>query len=298
MEVQTLCPELTLSSQMIYTNRTPKKIANACAHTEQVSYALQKDYPLSQTQLGIYVECMSRQGEVVYNNGMLFRINPAVDEDQLSRACETVVEAHPYIKTRLFVDSQGNPRQLRNDDEIYHQSVETLTQQAFEKLKPELIRPFDLLNDRLFRFRILKTPEVLYLFIDFHHIIFDGMSFNIFLQDLKDAYEQLPVKKEEFTGFEVALEEGALRKTDAYTSAQKWYKEQFETIKVSSLPMPEKQDSHITYSRVFWSHSQRTDDNSIRLSARCKHTCSGVAICNDLFRATEFENPTDCSHAR
>ena len=251
MEVQTLCPELTLSSQMIYTNRTPKKIANACAHTEQVSYALQKDYPLSQTQLGIYVECMSRQGEVVYNNGMLFRMNPAVDEDQLSRACETVVEAHPYIKTRLFVDSQGNPRQLRNDDDIYHQSVETLTQQAFEKLKPELIRPFDLLNDRLFRFRILKTPEVLYLFIDFHHIIFDGMSFNIFLQDLKDAYEQLPVKKEEFTGFEVALEEGSLRKTDAYTSAQKWYKEQFETIKVSSLPMPEKQDSHITYGQEY-----------------------------------------------
>ena len=58
MEVQTLCPELTLSSRMIYANRTPKKIADACAHTEQVSYAHQKDYPLSQTQLGIYVECM------------------------------------------------------------------------------------------------------------------------------------------------------------------------------------------------------------------------------------------------
>ena len=55
MEVQTLCPELTLSSRMIYANRTPKKIAEACAHTEQVSYAQQKDYPLSQTQLGIYV---------------------------------------------------------------------------------------------------------------------------------------------------------------------------------------------------------------------------------------------------
>ena len=247
MEVQTLCPDLTLSSRMIYANRTPKKIAEACAHTAAVSYALQKDYPLSQTQLGIYVESISRHGEVAYNNGMLFQLNPAIDADQLSKACEAVVEAHPYIKTRLFVDSHGNPRQLRNDAEPYHQSVETLTQQEFEKLKPELIHPFDLLNDRLFRIRILKTQEAQYLFMDFHHIIFDGMSFNTIIKDLKDAYEQLPVERETFTGYEIALEEESLRKTEAYTSARQWYMERFGSLKVSSLPMPEKQDSHITY---------------------------------------------------
>lgn len=247
MEVQTLCPELTLSSRMIYANRTPKKIAEACTHTASVSYALQKDYPLSQTQLGIYVESISRHGEVAYNNGMLFQLNPAIDADQLSKACEAVVEAHPYIKTRLFVDSHGNPRQLRNDAEPYHQSVETLTQQEFEKMKLELIHPFDLLNDRLFRIRILKTQEAQYLFIDFHHIIFDGMSYNTIIKDLKDAYEQLPVERETFTGYEIALEEESLRKTEAYTSARQWYMERFGSLKVSSLPMPEKQDSHITY---------------------------------------------------
>ena len=247
MQVQTLCPELPLSARMIYANRTPARIAEACKHSEVVSFERQEDYPLSQTQLGIFVECMSRQGEVAYNNGMLFQLNPTVDADQLAKACETVVEAHPYIKTRLFVDSQGDPRQLRNDAEPYHQNVESLTQQEFEKLKSKLIRPFDLLNDRLFRIRILKTPEAQYLFMDFHHIIFDGMSFNILLQDLKDAYGLLPVRKEEFTGYEVALEEESLRKTDAYTSALNWYKEQFGALKVSSLPIPEKQESQITY---------------------------------------------------
>jgi len=247
MQVQALCPGLPLSARMIYANRTPAKIAEACKHSEVVSLERQEDYPLSHTQLGIFVECLSRQGEVAYNNGMLFQLNPTIDADQLSKACETVVEAHPYIKTRLFIDSQGNPRQVRNDAEPYRQNVESLTQQEFDKLKPKLIRPFDLLNDRLFRIRILKTPEAQYLFIDFHHIIFDGMSFNIFLQDLKDAYRQLPVKREDFTGYEVALEEESLRQTDAYTSAQKWYKEQFEDIKVSSLPIPERQDSQITF---------------------------------------------------
>ncbi len=280
MEVQTLCPELTLSSQMIYANRTPKKIADACAHTEQVNYAQQKDYPLSQTQLGIYVECMSRQGEVAYNNGMLFRMNPAIDADLFSKACETVVEAHPYIKTRLFVDSQGNPRLLRNDTEIYHQSVETLTQQAFEKLKPELIRPFDLLNDSLFRIRILKTPEALYMFIDFHHIIFDGVSFNIILKDLKDAYEQLPVKKEEFTGYEIALEEESLRKTEAYALAKNWYKEQFESLKVSSLPLPEKQESQITYGQE---HLELTVDYK-----QLEEACNRLNVTPNVLTTTVF----------
>ena len=280
MEVQTLCPDLALSSQMIYANRTPLKIAEACAHSENISYVLQKDYPLSQTQLGIYVECMSRQGEIAYNNGMLFQLNPTIDEDQLSRACEAVVEAHPYIKTRLFVDSQGNPRQLRNDAEPYHQNVETLTQQEFDQLKSKLIRPFDLLNDCLFRIRILKTPEASYLFIDFHHIIFDGISFNIFLQDLKDAYEQLPVKKEEFTGYEVTIEEEALRKTDAYTSAKKWYKEQFENLKISSLPVPEKQESQITYGQE---HLELTVDYN-----QLQKACNYLDVTPNVLTTTVF----------
>ena len=280
MEVQTLCPELSLSSRIIYAYRTPKMIAEAFANTKQISFALQKDYPLSQTQLGIYVECMLRQGEVAYNNGMLFQLNTNIDVDQFSKACEAVVEAHSYIKTRLFIDSLGNPRQLRNDAEPYHQSVEKLTQQEFEKLKQKLIRPFDLLKESLFRIRILKTPEALYLFLDFHHIIFDGISSNIFFQDLKDAYEQLPVKKEEFTGFEVALEEESLRKTEAYTSAQKWYKEQFETIKVSSIPIPEKQEPQITYGQE---HLELTVDYN-----QLEETCIRLNITPNVLTTTVF----------
>ena len=280
MEVQTLCPDLALSSQMIYANRTPKKIAEACTNTDRISFAQQNDYPLSQTQLGIYIECMSRQGEVAYNNGMLFQLKPTIDIDRLSKACEAVVEAHPFIKTRLFIDSQGDPRLLRNDNESYHQSIESLSQLEFDKLKLELIHPFDLLNDRLFRIRILKTQEAQYLFIDFHHIIFDGISFNIFLQDLKDAYGQLPVKKEEFSGYEVTIEEESLRKTGAYTSAKKWYKEQFEDLKITSLPVPEKQEPQITYGQE---HLELTVDYN-----QLQEACSYLDVTPNVLTTTVF----------
>ena len=152
MEVQTLCPDLALSSQMIYANRTPQKIAEACAHTEPIIFAKQKDYPLSQTQLGIYVECMPQQGKTLYNNAMLFKLANDIDTNRLARACEAVVEAHPYIKTRLFVDEEGHPRQRRNDEELYHQPVESLSETEFMELKPLLEQPFHLLSDQLFRY--------------------------------------------------------------------------------------------------------------------------------------------------
>lgn len=246
MEVQTLCPELTLSSQMIYVNRTPKKIAEACAHTEQVSYALQKDYPLSQTQLGIYVECMSQQEETLYNNAILFKLADDIDTNRLAHACEAVVEAHPYVKTRLFVDEEGHPRQRRNDEEPYHQQVESMSEADFIKLKPLLEQPFHLLNDQPFRIRILKTTGNVYLFIDFHHIIFDGTSMQILLQDISSAYEGNILQKENWSGFEVAQEEANLRLTESYSMAAEWNRKVFGALDVTSLPIPDNNSEQVS----------------------------------------------------
>ena len=266
MEVQTLCPEVTLSSRMIYANRTPKKIADACTKTEQVSYAQQKDYPLSQTQLGIYVECLSQQGNTLYNNAMLFKLDDNIDTNRLSRACEAVVEAHPYIKTRLFVDEEGHPRQRRNDEEPYHQQVESMSETEFLKLKPLLEQPFHLLNDQLFRIRILKTTSSVYLFIDFHHIIFDGTSMQILLQDISSAYEANALQKETWSGFEVAQEEETMRLTDNYSMAAEWNKTVFGVLDVTSLPIPDNNSEQVSIGE--YSHLISIDHEALEQSCR------------------------------
>ncbi len=266
MEVQTLCPELTLSSRLIYVNRTPKKIAEACEHTEQVSYAQQKDYPLSQTQLGIYVECMSQQGNTLYNNAILFRLADDIDTNRLAHACEAVVEAHPYVKTRLFVDEEGHPRQCRNDEEPYHQQVEIISEAEFMKLKSQLEQPFHLLNDQLFRIRILKTTGSVYLFVDFHHIIFDGTSMQILLQDISSAYENNALQKETWSGFEVAQEEANLRLTESYSMAAEWNKKVFGALDVTSLPIPDNNSEQVSIGENV--HLIAIDQETIEQSCR------------------------------
>ena len=246
MQVQTLCPDLPLSTTMIYTYCTPRKIAEACSNTKTEDFQELPDYKLSQTQLGIYVECMSQQGRALYNNAMLFKLADDIDTNRLARACEAVVEAHPYIKTRLFVDEEGHPRQRRNDEEPYHQQVESMTEAEFLELKSQLEQPFHLLSDQLFRIRILKTTGSVYLFIDFHHIIFDGTSMQILLQDIGAAYEANVLQKEAWSGFEVAQEEEFLRLTENYTKAIKWNKDVFGVLDVTSLPIPDNNSEQVS----------------------------------------------------
>ena len=280
MEVQTLCPELKLSSRMIYENRTPRKIAEACKHTKQVSYEIQKDYPLSQTQLGIYVECMSQQGKALYNNAMLFKLADNIDTDRLARAFEAVVQAHPYIKTRLYVDEEGHPHQRRNDEELYHQSIEHVNETDFAKLKPQLEQPFQLLSDQLFRIRIIKTDENVYLFIDFHHIIFDGTSLNVLFADLNKAYRGESIEREIFSGFEIAQEEEFLRQTDAYSDAKEWNLRMFGDMEITSLPLSDKSEQDITFGR-------QELDLGLEES-ELKHVCSLLNVTPNIFTISAF----------
>ena len=236
MQLQTLCPTLPLSARLVYQNRTPKAIAAVCSSTESIKIEQKQDYPLTQTQLGIFVESMMRQGQVVYNNGMLFRLGCSVDLNRFAKACEAVVDAHPFVKTRFFLDGEGNPRQQRNDTAPYSQIVEQVADEQFALLKAQLMQPFDLLHDQLFRIRLFKTPSASYLFMDFHHVIFDGMSMGILLSDLEKAYRGEEVDKETFSGFEVAQEEEILRNTAIYSDAKEWNTKEFGDLEITSLP--------------------------------------------------------------
>ena len=236
IQLQTLCPSLSLSAGLIYQHRTPRRIANAYAKAGALEIKPQMDYPLSQTQQGIFAASMARQGEIVYNNGMLFRLGKGVDLARLAKALEAVIEAHTFVKTRLYIDEKGQPRQRRNDDETYLQDIETVSEANFEQLRPQLMQPFFLLADRLFRIRIFSTPSAAYLFMDFHHIIFDGYSLEVLLHDLSKAYDGQSLQRETWSGFEVAQEEELLRKTEAYQQAAAWNKEHFGHLDIVSLP--------------------------------------------------------------
>ena len=196
-------------------------------------YELLEDYPLTQTQMGIYIECISNPKTVTYNIPVMMKLSSALDMDRLSDAIKTALNAHPYTKAILFADEEGNIRARRDDSG--ESKVERI---KCDKLpaNEELVRPFTLIGEPLYRIAIYETPEVNYLFMDFHHIASDGMSESILLADIAKAYAGNEIKKERYTGYEAALSEEAERSSEHYAKAKEYYDSIFKGCETNCLP--------------------------------------------------------------
>lgn len=248
MKLQQLCKNLELTSKLIYKERTPKNLAAAIRKeaSSVTKHDAKTPVPLSRTQSGIFAECMASQGKALYNIPQLFKLDKSIDPARLAKALEKVIEAHPFVKLRIREDADGNPMMVPQDD-AYRQTIEKLSQEAFDRLVPELIQPFRLTEDPLFRIRIFETEACHYLFMDFHHIIYDGTSMLIFLKDLNGAYQGGETVSEEWTGFDVALEEAEVRKTEVYNESKEWYERIFGGLEIDSLPVRDRHADEVAF---------------------------------------------------
>ena len=164
------------------------------------------------------MECISHPGSTFYNIPALFKLSEKIDTERLKAAIEKTIAAHPYLNMTIFTDAQGNFRARRDDD-----AVPQVEFAEVDKLPEKLIAPFELLGGKLSRFRIYRTAEGCYLFMELHHIIGDGSSVSILLNDINEAYMGRPVAKENYTGFELGLDEEKLRKTKKYDDAKAYF---------------------------------------------------------------------------
>ena len=194
---------------------------------------MQDDYPITQTQSGIFVECISAPDTTVYNIPILLRLGNNVDTTRLAEAVRKTINAHPYLKTTLFTDSSGDIRARRNDDKEISIEVEKCTVWPGRK---QLVRPFAILGGELCRVRIFETSNGNYLFMDLHHIISDGTSEAVLLSDIDRAYNGEELQKESFTGFEAALEEEKAHRSEAYEKAKEYWKKLLSGCETSCLP--------------------------------------------------------------
>ncbi len=96
---------------------------------------------------------------------------------RLKKALDEAVAAHPYLKTTLYMDENGDIWQKGN-------GAAPFTAEINDRLcREELVRPYRLLGDWLFRTELFDTEEGKYLFLEFHYIISDGTSCGMFLCD-------------------------------------------------------------------------------------------------------------------
>jgi amino acid adenylation domain-containing protein/thioester reductase-like protein len=191
--------------------------------TEDEVLEVLEEYPLSKTQEGIFVECVSKVNSTNYNIPYLFKLDKKMDLNKLKEAVIKAIDNHPYLKSILYMNDNGDILAKRNNAPT---KVELLNKEIDIK---SLVRPFSILNSELYRVEIYQGKEN-YLFLDFHHIVCDGTSEAIILSDLNKAYSGEELTPETYTGFEIALKERNDLKTDKLEKAKSFYKEVLKDV--------------------------------------------------------------------
>lgn len=214
-----------LSTMELMREKTVEKIAALLekgSDYEEKIYEKRDSYPLTQNQMGLYFACVKDSGTLMYNIPFAISFGTDVDIERLSETVLKVIDAHPYLKTH-FIMQENQPVQLRLDDLSVNIPVTECTQREYEQYREKFVRPFNFFGESLFRIELYSTPEGVYMLCDFHHIVFDGGSLDIFLRDLSTAYKGDALKKETFTSFDLALMEQEKCQGAAYDEAKQFF---------------------------------------------------------------------------
>ncbi|MBR3226726.1 MAG: amino acid adenylation domain-containing protein [Atopobiaceae bacterium] len=215
---------------------------------EEMAYELREAYPLSQTQAGIFVECLRFPDTTAYNIPYLYKLDENVDVERLREALQKTLVAHPYLFMTVRRGDDGEILAVRNEPQMPELPVHSELPSV-----QDLVRPFDLTGgERLFRVELFNTADGKYLFVDTHHIVSDGESLDILFDDVERAYQGGEVEAETYTGFEYALDEEAARASERLDNAKAFYDGIFRGCGGDTLPTKDgdKAGEHIAFANV------------------------------------------------
>lgn len=195
--------KVRISMQKLFENPTVSKLANLIQshkniidNLDKIPKAIKKDYyHLSSGQKRIYYASqIAGSSSTLYNmpGSIIFDKKPNIE--RLNECFEKLIERHSSLRTYFEIINEEVYQKLSSSIQF---KVEELSDSndSIDDIMKEFVRPFDLSKAPLFRASIIKQNDKYLLLFDMHHIICDGTSLSIFMQELSKLYsEKVPAK--------------------------------------------------------------------------------------------------------
>ena len=202
----------------------------------QAPHADMSQIPLSYAQMGVYVDCMKQPASTVYNIPAAIRFPGGTDVEQLASSVETIIKAHPQF--RVHFDSQsGDIIQVIDVEQPVVIAQCRMDEAAVEQYMKEFVQPFNLRQGPLYRMEIVQTAESVYLLADVHHLIFDGASLDLFLDQLCTLMNGGRIEPESFTYADFVAAQKAAEDSAEYAAARDFFQERLGKVEgVTEVP--------------------------------------------------------------
>ncbi|SHF44757.1 HxxPF-repeated domain-containing protein, partial [Seinonella peptonophila] len=162
-------------------------------------------YPVSSAQKRIYVLQQLDRNLMHYNMPCAFVLIGSVDVRRLEQAFQQLIQRHESFRTS-FVIQEGEPVQKVHPSLDFKLTVRAGTEAEARDWADQFMRPFSLEQAPLFRTELIRlNPDRHLLLMDLHHIIADGVSIDLLLQQLTTVYqgESLPELRIQYKDYAV-----------------------------------------------------------------------------------------------
>ncbi|WP_159882458.1 non-ribosomal peptide synthetase [Paenibacillus puerhi] len=192
---------------------TIESMAQAIGDREHTEYTaipatdVRESYAVSPAQKRMFMVSQLAGAEVSYNMPGAVVLEGEMDFERLEQAFSLLIARHETLRTS-FETADGEPIQRVHPEAGF--SVECL--QALEADIPAVfsrfVRPFDLSQAPLMRAMLIRVaPERHILLTDMHHIISDGASVQVLVQEIMRLYQgedlqPLPIQYKDYSAWQ------------------------------------------------------------------------------------------------
>ena len=192
--------ENEILSQMLngqWTVDNEQSAAQKGAEVNHGQYSM-PDVPLSYPQQGIYVECMKNPTVINYNIPFSVTFPAEATADRVAAAVAEVVRRHPLLACHFEI-KDNETVQVWNREHAVIVGRQKMSDADYEQYKHAFVMPFRLNEGPLYRLEVVETDSALYLLSDFHHLIFDGASFDVFFSQVVALLNGESIEDERYT---------------------------------------------------------------------------------------------------
>ncbi|WP_166923746.1 non-ribosomal peptide synthetase [Flavobacterium poyangense] len=151
-------------------------------------------YEITSSQYNIWLASQLKEKSISYNMSAVFKIQGQIKKAVLDQVFLELQKKHEVIRTN-FVEIEGIPNQKIASEEVMQVAVDEFFYEEKERIKAiqdYVNKAFDLENETLLRVALFHQKNGdSYLVFCTHHIIMDGWSLEILVNEFVNKYQQI-----------------------------------------------------------------------------------------------------------
>ncbi|KJB85313.1 hypothetical protein AZ66_25405, partial [Paenibacillus sp. E194] len=237
---------------IVFEHPTVELLAQELAGMEQQIFAAivpaeaKEYYPVSSAQKRMYILNQLEGAELTYNMPGVYAVEGSLHVERLEQAFLNLIMRHESLRTS-FRMVNGEPMQHVHEQVPFAVEMESLSEQerSADTMEEQIagrveafVRPFDLEQAPLLRVGLIEVAaERHILLFDMHHIICDGISMNVLMQEFSKLYrgESLPELRVQYKDYAV-WQQGLTQSKTMKKQETFWLETFADEIPVLELP--------------------------------------------------------------